>query len=104
MNVSESYFSRDFKRQAGMTFSQYLNVVRIEKAVQIINAEPDLKVTDVMSRCGFNTIRSFNRAFKLITGYTPRTIPKGYVLNTRSFPAVQGTFDPTFAEAELLAE
>lgn len=104
MNVSESYFSRYFKRQAGMTFSQYLNVVRIEKAVQIINAEPDLKVTDVMSRCGFNTIRSFNRAFKLITGYTPRTIPKGYVLNTRSFPAVQGTFDPTLAEAELLAE
>ena len=97
MNVSESYFSRYFKRQAGMTFSQYLNVVRIEKAVQIINAEPDLKVTDVMSRC-------FNRAFKLITGYTPRTIPKGYVLNTRSFPAVQGTFDPTLAEAELLAE
>lgn len=39
-----------------MTFSQYLNVVRIEKAVQIINAEPDLKVTDVMSRCGINTI------------------------------------------------
>ena len=104
MNVSESYFSRYFKRQAGMTFSQYLNVVRIEKAVQIINAEPDLKVTDVMSRCGFNTIRSFNRAFKLFTGYTPRTIPKGYVLNTRSFPAVQGTFDPTLAEAELLAE
>lgn len=104
MNVSESYFSRYFKRQAGMTFSQYLNIVRIEKAVQLINAEPDLKVTDVMLRCGFNTIRSFNRAFKLITDYTPRTLPKGYVLNTRSVPTVQGTFDPTLAEAELLAE
>ena len=33
MNMSDAYFSRYFKRQACMTFSQYLNVVRIEKAV-----------------------------------------------------------------------
>ena len=104
MNMSDAYFSRYFKRQAGMTFSQYLNVVRIEKAVQTLDSAPTMKITDVMLRCGFNTIRSFNRVFREVTGFTPTTLPPGYVLNTRSVPTIQGSFDPTLSDAELLNE
>lgn len=104
MNMSDAYFSRYFKRQAGMTFSQYLNVVRIEKAVQLLDSAPTMKITDVMLRCGFNTIRSFNRVFREVTGFTPTTLPPGYVLNTRSVPPIQGSFDPTLSDAELLNE
>ena len=104
MNMSDAYFSRYFKRQAGMTFSQYLNVVRIEKAVQLLDSAPTMKITDVMLRCGFNTIRSFNRVFRAVTGFTPTTLPPGYVLNTRSVPTIQGSFDPTLPDAELLNE
>ncbi len=104
MNMSDAYFSRYFKRQAGMTFSQYLNVVRIEKAVQLLDSVPTMKITDVMLRCGFNTIRSFNRVFREVTGFTPTTLPPGYVLNTRSVPTIQGSFDPTLSDAELLNE
>lgn len=104
MNMSDAYFSRYFKRQAGMTFSQYLNVVRIEKAVQLLDSDPTMKITDVMLRCGFNTIRSFNRVFREVTGFTPTTLPPGYVLNTRSVPTIQGSFDPTLSDAKLLNE
>ena len=104
MNMSDAYFSRYFKRQAGMTFSQYLNVVRIEKAVQLLDSAPTMKITDVMLRCGFNTIRSFNRVFREVTGFTPTTLPPGYGLNTRSVPTIQGSFDPTLSDAELLNE
>lgn len=104
MNMSDAYFSRYFKRQAGMTFSQYLNVVRIEKAVQLLDSAPTMKITDVMLRCGFNTIRSFTRVFREVTGFTPTTLPPGYVLNTRSVPTIQGSFDPTLSDAELLNE
>lgn len=104
MNMSDAYFSRYFKRQAGMTFSQYLNVVRIEKAVQLLDSDPTMKITDVMLRCGSNTIRSFNRVFREVTGFTPTTLPPGYVLNTRSVPTIQGSFDPTLSDAELLNE
>lgn len=104
MNMSDAYFSRYFKRQAGMTFSQYLNVVRIEKAVQLLDSAPTMKITDVMLRCGFNIIRSFNRVFREVTGFTPTTLPPGYVLNTRSVPTIQGSFDPTLSDAELLNE
>lgn len=102
MHLSESYFSKYFKHRAGMTFSQYVNVVRIEKAVEILNSEPDTKAADVMLRCGFATIRNFNRVFKEITGFTPKTIPDGYTLNTRSVPSDIDTFDPTSHEAVLL--
>lgn len=105
MNMSDAYFSRYFKRAGlGMTFSQYLNVVRIEKAVQLLDSAPTMKITDVMLRCGFNTIRSFNRVFRAVTGFTPTTLPPGYVLNTRSVPTIQGSFDPTLSDAELLNE
>ena len=70
----------------------------------IMQVESGGKLTDIMLCCGFNTIRNFNRAFKEITGYSPRGIPAGYVLNTRSVPTVQDTFDPTSSEAELVTE
>lgn len=95
MNFTEAYFSKYFKRQSGMTFSQYLNIVRIEKAVDILTLHPSIKVADLMLRCGFETIRSFNRSFKMITGYSPTTLPQGYVLNTRSIPSLSDSFDPT---------
>jgi len=102
MNFSEAYFSSYFKHQSGMTFTQYLNIVKIEKAVGLLASEHNIKMTDVMSRCGFNTIRSFNRTFKEITGYSPKQIPTGYALNTRSVQTVQDTFNPTLNVSILL--
>ena len=102
MNFSEAYFSNYFKHQSGMTFTQYLNVVKIEKAVGLLASEHNMKMTDVMSRCGFNTIRSFNRTFKEITSYSPKQIPPGYALNTRSVQTVQDTFNPTLDVSVLL--
>ena len=68
MNFSPAYFSRYFKKQAGMTFSQYLSTVRVEKAVQLIHSEPNTKITEICANCGFTTIRNFNREFRRITG------------------------------------
>ena len=102
MNFSEAYFSNYFKHQSGMTFTQYLNIVKIEKAVSLLASEHNIKMTDVMSRCGFNTIRSFNRTFKQITSYSPKQIPSGYALNTRSVQTVQDTFNPTLNVSILL--
>lgn len=104
MNFSEAYFSKYFKRHAGMTFSQYLNVVRIEKAVELLNGKPKIKVSEIAMRCGFSTLRSFNREFVKLVGYTPRALPSDYSLNTRSVPTVQDTFDPTMKTAILLKE
>ena len=102
MCLSEAYFSKYFKKQSGMTFSHYLNVVRIEKAVNFLKTDNSIKITDVMLKCGFNTIRSLNRTFKEITGYSPKQMPQGYTLYIRSLPTIQDDFDPTLNSSVLL--
>lgn len=71
MNFTDAYFSKFFKKRSGMTFSRYLNTVRIKKAMEILAAEPDAKIADIAMRCGFGTLRSFNREFRNITGRPP---------------------------------
>lgn len=70
MNLSDSYFSRIFKRLLGTNFVTYLNMIRVEHAIADLKTS-HRKVTDVALACGFNNIRTFNRVFKEITGYTP---------------------------------
>ncbi len=47
------------------------------------------------SRCGFSSIRNFNRVFRKITSYSPKSLPENYDLakaEARLFPEA---FDPT---------
>lgn len=103
MNMSEAYFSRFFKKISGMTFSMYLNHIRVNKAIDLIQNQ-DLSMTETAMNCGFDTIRNFNRVFKQITGYSPRELPDGYVLNLRSNSGNTTDFDPTITTSELIYE
>ena len=103
MNMSEAYFSRFFKRISGMTFSMYLNHIRVNRAIDLIK-NTDLSMTEIAMTCGFETIRNFNRVFRQITGYAPRELPDGYVLNLRSNSGNATNFDPTIRTSELMYE
>jgi len=97
---SPSYFSRTFKKLTGMTFSSYLNYIKIEHAVFLIQNNPDTSVTDIAFACGFSTIRNFNRVFKSITGFTPGTLPSDYSSQISRY--TEDTFDPTDNSSTLL--
>ena len=103
MNMSEAYFSRFFKKISGMTFSMYLNHIRVNKAIDLIQ-NTEMSMTEIAMNCGFETIRNFNRVFKQITGYAPRELPDGYVLNLRSNSGNDTDFDPTITTSELMVE
>ena len=76
MKLSEPYFSKFFRKVSGMTFSQYLNTVRLEHAIELLkNNTEHLPITEIAAKCGFDTIRHFNRVFKDITGMSPRQMP-----------------------------
>ena len=76
-HFSESYFSKLFHSLFGMTFTQYLNTVRIAASIEMLR-RGDTTVTKIADACGFNTIRNFNRVFKSFTGYSPNTLPSDY--------------------------
>ena len=67
--MNPNYFSAVFRDHVGMSYSKYLNTVRMEHAKKMI--KNGIKVKDVSSKCGFQSSRYFSEKFKLYTGVTP---------------------------------
>jgi len=74
---SKFYFERLFKQYAGTSFYKYVNQKRIAKAQELL-VEPGNSVTDVALNCGFMSISSFIRMFKLHKGCTPTEFKSMY--------------------------
>lgn len=102
MGMSEAYFSRYFKAMSGTTFSQYLNYVRTDNAVRLLQSGNDMTMTDIADACGFATIRNFNRIFREFTGYSPSRLPKDYVLRDQFTYPSETASDPTLFDCELI--
>jgi AraC-like DNA-binding protein len=68
--VSANYFVRFFQRQSGQYFHAYLVRLRLSHAKKEL-LDSDRPVTDIAYDCGFNSIQTFNRLFKIHTGLTP---------------------------------
>lgn len=68
--MSYSYFSRFFKRAAGMNFTEYLNSVRIEKAAEML-LSTSKTVTEIAMDTGFSSTSYFIVCFKRKNGITP---------------------------------
>ena len=67
---SKYHFSRLFKEFAGMPFYKYLNTRRIAYSEKLL-LDPDINVTEVAIRSGFNSISAFMRMFKIVRNCTP---------------------------------
>lgn len=104
MNMSAGYFSRYFKRMTGLTFSNYMNILRVDRAIELLRQNDGITMADLMARCGFNTLRNFNRVFKEVTGYAPKSLPAGFSLNRRSLVGGGTVFDPTLETSIVLTE
>jgi len=66
-----SAFSRIFHRQTGMTFTAYVNGLRINRACRLLTTS-DSSITTICFESGFNTLSNFNRRFLAQTRMTPR--------------------------------
>jgi len=68
--LSESHFRRIFVDSIGMKPSDYLNMIRVNKACEYMMNE-DVSVEEIGYRVGFQNPSTFNRNFKKIIGTTP---------------------------------
>ena len=70
LDMSESRFSRFFRRATGNNFTDFVNRIRINRACQLL-METDRYVTHICYEVGFNNVANFNRRFLEIKGMTP---------------------------------
>jgi AraC-like DNA-binding protein/ligand-binding sensor protein len=70
MHVSTFYFCKMFKRATGLTFTDYLGRVRVEKAKNLL-LNPHLRVSEIAYTVGFQSLTHFNRVFRKLTGESP---------------------------------
>jgi AraC-like DNA-binding protein len=70
VHVSSPYFCKIFKQATGITLTEFVARVRVEKAKGLLN-DPRLRITDVADSAGFNSISQFNRVFRRYAGNSP---------------------------------
>ena len=70
MHVSVFYFCKLFKKATGLTFTEYLGRVRVEKAKQLL-LNPHLRISEIAYDVGFQSLTHFNRVFRQVTGKSP---------------------------------
>ncbi|MEY4884131.1 MAG: hypothetical protein RIS34_1985 [Pseudomonadota bacterium] len=75
LGMSESRFSRFFRRATGNTYTDFVNHVRINRACQLLMSS-DRYITNICYDVGFNNVANFNRRFLEIKGTTPSEFRK----------------------------
>ena len=70
LSMSESHFSRFFRRATGNTYTAFVHRVRINRACQLL-MESDRFISRICYEVGFNNVANFNRRFLEVKGMTP---------------------------------
>lgn len=69
-NVSEAHFARSFKDAFGVPPHRYLLTRRIERAKALLR-DSDQPILDIALQTGWNSLGTFGRTFRDITGESP---------------------------------
>jgi AraC-like DNA-binding protein len=81
--ISRFYLSRFFSHNIGIRLDKYINELRVNYANYLLSSS-NKQITEIAFECGFETLRTFNRAYKSITSVTPREYRKQLGFSTLS--------------------
>ena len=79
-NLSETHFRRLFVEYMNMTPVEYINLVRIQQACELMK-KTHYSMEELAVKVGYTTVSTFNRNFRKIIG----TSPYQYKKNSNSF-------------------
>ena len=71
--VSEAYFARAFKQAFGIPPHRYQLTRRIERAIALLR-DTDWSITEIVYATGWQSLGTFGRTFRDITGDSPSAI------------------------------
>ncbi len=87
LHVSTSYLSELLKRSLGMSYIQYINKLRMDKSLELLQND-DLTIKKISRMIGYDTEHSFIRNFKRSFGRTPadyRNRAKNMVIKEKTY-------------------
>lgn len=85
VHLHPNHLSEVFKKEAGITFGDYVTRQKINRAMEILTVSP-AKIADVASSVGFEDIKYFSQVFKKFTGKTPSEFREEAVLHPAAQP------------------
>ena len=73
LNTSRSYISQVINTKFGQNFNSFINELRIKEAMSLMSKQENqiYTISAISIKVGFNSISSFNTAFKKAAGVTP---------------------------------
>ena len=71
VDLNPTYLSRFFKQHTGLTLSDFIQEMRLERAKQLL-ADPSVRVQDIAVALGYGSASNFGRSFKKLMGQTPQ--------------------------------
>lgn len=74
-HYSTQYVSKQFKKETGITFLEYLQKVRIKRSCDLLIGS-ELSVTEVAYEVGYDDLKYFQEIFRKIVGMSPREYRK----------------------------
>ncbi len=78
--LNKFYISKLFSQRIGCSLRGYINAIRVSMACALLN-DPDVTLPCIMEKCGFDSERTFYRAFRANRGMTPKSyraqVPRG---------------------------
>ena len=82
--LNPSYLSRIFKRETGMTVTDYIIKVRIDHAMSLL-AETDVPIESIAVNVGYTDKNYFSRIFKKTVGVSPSTYRQKTLISEKHF-------------------
>ncbi|MBL9215009.1 MAG: helix-turn-helix domain-containing protein [Opitutaceae bacterium] len=70
VNMSAFYFCKSFHKATGLTFTEYVARVRVEKVKSLL-LNPNKRVSEAAYEAGFQSLSQFNRVFRRVAGEPP---------------------------------
>ncbi len=69
---SRATLSASFRKAYGRSIMEYLNAIRMEKALELLARQSDMPIREIAEACGFSDQNYFTKAFRKYHGKTPR--------------------------------
>ncbi len=75
LNIDKFYFCKLFKQTTGLTFIDYLNLLRLRRAEEYLLGTSQ-NISEIAYSCGFASLQYFNRLFKAHHKLSPKEFRK----------------------------